>query len=146
MQWVNGAFAVDTDRNRIDFERVYAYLKTTYWAADRTYEEIRRAWEQSQLAFGVYASGLDGLQVGCARVVTDTRTFGWLADVFVDPDFRGQGLGKFLVQCVVDHPDCRDIRLFMLGTRDAHGLYERYGWEPPKYVERFMIRYGQPGS
>lgn len=144
MQWSSGDYVVDTDKRRIDFDRVYGYLATTYWGHDRGYDETRRAWENSTLLFGVYPTAEPGKQIGCARVVTDTRTFGWLADVFVDPGYRGQGLGKFLVKCVVEHPDCRDIRLFMLGTRDAHGLYARYGWEPPTFVERFLIRCGGP--
>lgn len=142
MQWRCRDIVVDTDAQRIDIERVYAYLKTTYWSADRSFGEVRTAWEHTSHVFGVYAAG--GAQIGCARVVTDTRTFGWLADVFIDPAYRGLGLGKFLVQCIVEHPDCRDIRLFMLGTRDAHGLYMQYGWEAPLHIDRFMMRYGAP--
>lgn len=142
MQWRCGEFTVDTDAQRLDIARVYNYLKTTYWSADRSADEVRTAWEHTSHVFGMYTA--DGTLIGCARVVTDTRTFGWLADVFVDPAYRGRGLGKFLVQCIVEHPDCRGIRLFMLGTRDAHGLYTQYGWETPLHMDRFLIRYGAP--
>ena len=146
MQWRHGAFEIDTDPRRINVERVYDYLRTTYWSGDRCFDEVRAAWAHSQVVFGVYAMGGDARQIGCARVVTDTKTFGWLADVFIDPEFRGQGLGKFLVRCVVEHPDCLNIRLFMLGTRDAHGLYTQFGWETPLYAERFLMKYGKPGN
>ncbi|HRK33891.1 MAG TPA: GNAT family N-acetyltransferase [Candidatus Hydrogenedentes bacterium] len=144
MQWRMGSFEVDSDPLRIDMERVYQYLKTTYWASDRSYDEIAASWKHSHLAFGVYAQHYGALQIACARVVTDTRTFGWLADVFVDPLYRGQGVGKFLLKCIVEHPDCSNLRLFFLGTRDAHGLYEQFQWESPRHPERFMVRYPGP--
>ncbi|MDZ4861438.1 MAG: GNAT family N-acetyltransferase [Candidatus Hydrogenedentes bacterium] len=141
MQWRMGEFEVDTDRDRIDLERIYEYLKTTYWASDRSFDDVRVTWTHSHLVFGVYARHYGAQQIGCARVVTDTRTFGWLGDVFIDPQYRGQGVGKFLVQCVTEHPDCAQLRLFFLGTRDAHELYRRLGWEEPRFPERFMARY-----
>jgi GNAT superfamily N-acetyltransferase len=141
MLWREGDYEIDTEPSRIDFNRVYAYLRTTYWANDRSFDAVRASWKHSHLVFGVYANHLGALQIGCARVVTDTYSFGWLADVFIDPDFRGKGLGKFLMRCVVEHPDCRDLKLFILGTRDAHGLYEQFGWEKPRHPERFLIRY-----
>lgn len=146
MLWRYGEFDIDSDPNRIDYERVYDYLRTTYWASDRSFSEIRAAWERSHPVFGVYARHFGSLQVGTARVVTDTRTFGWLADVFVDPRYRGEGVGKFLVQCVLEHPDCSNLRLFLLGTRDAHGLYARHGWVPLETPERFMVRTADGGG
>ncbi len=140
MKWIHDHFEIDTDPGRIDHGRVLTYLTTTYWAGNRSAEEIRTAWDNSKVLFGVYDITSDNLQIGCARVVTDTRTFGWLADVFIDSEYRGRGLGKFLVQCIVEHPDCSCLRNFVLGTRDAHGLYEQFGWGMPTYPERFMIR------
>lgn len=144
MKWNHNHFEIDTDRDRIDHDRVLAYLKTTYWAGDRSAEEIRGAWDNTLVVFGVYDAAAENLQIGCARVVTDTRTFGWLADVFIDPQYQGRGLGKFLVQCILEHPDCSSLRLFVLGTRDAHGLYAQFGWGAPDYPERFMLRCSQP--
>lgn len=144
MKWIHEHFEIDTDPNRIDHDRLLAYLKTTYWAGERSAEEIRTSWDSSQVLFGVYDATALNLQIGCARVVTDTRTIGWLADVFIDPEYRGRGLGKFLVQCIVEHPDCARLRNFILGTRDAHGLYEQFGWGAPTYPERFMIRCSEP--
>ena len=140
MQWDIGSYQVDTDRQRLDMPRIYEFLRTTYWANNRCFDEVSTAWAHSKVVFGVYSQSDDGAQIGCARVVTDTRTFGWLADVFIAPENRGQGLGKFLVERITEHPDCARLRLFLLGTRDAHGLYAQYGWEPPYYVERYMVR------
>lgn len=146
MKWNRDIIEFDTDPDRIDHARVQAYLQATYWAGDRSAAEIRTSWDHSQVVFGVYDTNADCLQIGCARVVTDTRTFGWLADVFIDPEYRGRGLGKFLVQCVVEHPDCSCLRNFVLGTRDAHGLYEQFGWGIPTFPGRFMIRCSEPPS
>ncbi len=141
MQWRLGSFEVDTDRDRIDFERVFTYLKTTYWSSERSREEVEAAWAHTHLQFGLYDMDAAGIQIGCARVVTDTRTFGWLADVFVDPQYRGKGVGKFMIGCVAEHPDCARLRLFFLGTRDAQEFYGQFRWETPRYPERFMARY-----
>ncbi|MBX7259733.1 MAG: GNAT family N-acetyltransferase [Candidatus Hydrogenedentes bacterium] len=78
---------------------------------------------------------------GCARVLTDGLTFGWLADVVIAPEFRGQGLGKFLVQCVLEHPDCVNLKQFLLATRDAHGLYTPFGWKPAPIPQNYLIRF-----
>ena len=93
-----------------------------------------RALDNS-ICFGVYRGEE---QVAFARVVTDRATFGYLADVFVVDAHRGRGLGKWLVEAVLDHPELQGLRQFILGTWDAHGLYERFGWRPLKRVERFM--------
>ena len=96
---------------------------------------------ENSLCFGVYHSAQ---QVGFARVVTDTVTFAWLCDVFILPDQRGKDLGKWLIQCVVSHPNLKAIRRMLLATRDAHGLYREYGGfsplaEPGRWMERFKL-------
>jgi GNAT superfamily N-acetyltransferase len=99
-----------------------------YWAAGRSYETVERS-VQNSLCFGVYDTDKEQ-QIGFARVVTDYITFAWLADVFIDPAYRGQGLGKWLVECVISHPDLNPMRRFMLATKDADGLYAQYGFTP----------------
>jgi len=104
----------------------------------RPLEVVHRSIENS-LSFGVYKGSE---QIGFARVVTDYATFAWLADVFVLPEFRGQGLGKWLIGViVVDHPRLLGLRRWILGTKDAHGLYAQYGFTPLQAPERFMERF-----
>jgi N-acetylglutamate synthase-like GNAT family acetyltransferase len=87
------------------------------------------------LCFGVYRCGK---QIGFAHAVTDFATFAWLADVFIVEEERGRGLSKKLVAAIQAHPRLQNLRRFMLGTRDAHGLYAQFGFEPIKFPERFM--------
>jgi GNAT superfamily N-acetyltransferase len=130
-----GDFRVSTDPALLDLATVHDFLANrSYWAAGRSAEVVRRAVENS-LCFGLY----EGVrQAGFARVVTDRATFAWLCDVFVLEEHRGQGLGKWLVGCVVAHPDMRGLRRLLLGTRDAHGLYEQFGFRPLAEPARFM--------
>ena len=130
-----GAYLISTDRARLDLDAIYTYLSfESYWARGRARDQIVRGVDNS-LPFGVY-HGTD--QVGFARIVTDYATFAWLADVYVLPEHRGQGLGKALVETVVAHPDVRDLPRVLLATADAHGLYEQYGFTPLHRDERFM--------
>lgn len=138
LQWQRDGFTISTDRSRFDLEMVHRYLcYESYWAQGRSREVVERSIDHS-LCFGVY----DGeQQVGFARVVTDYATFAWLADVFVLESHRGRGLGKWLIETVVDCPELQGFRNFILATRDAHGLYERYGGfeqvtEPQKFMRR----------
>jgi len=101
-------------------------------------ETVVRSIEHS-LCFGLYEE--DGGQVGFARVVTDRSTFAWLCDVFIVESHRGRGLGKWLVRSVVEYPDLRSIKRMLLGTRDAHTLYRRYGFEdsqPGRWMELLL--------
>jgi GNAT superfamily N-acetyltransferase len=130
-----GAYLISTDPARLDVDAIYAYLSgESYWARGRSRDQIARAIQNS-LPFGAYR---DGAQVGFARVVTDYATFAWLADVYVLASERGNGLGKALVEAVVEHPDVRDLPRVLLATVDAHGLYEQFGFEPLRRGERFM--------
>jgi GNAT superfamily N-acetyltransferase len=130
-----GAYLISTDPARLDLDAIYAYLSgESYWARGRSRDRIARAVENS-LPFGAYRAGA---QVGFARVVTDYATFAWLADVYVLESERGNGLGKALVQAVVDHPAVSDLPRVVLATVDAHGLYEQFGFEPLRRGERFM--------
>ena len=135
MERALGAYLISTDRARLDLDAIHSYLsRESYWARGRSRERIVRGIENS-LPFGVYK---DGAQVGFARVVTDYATFAWLADVYVLESDRGQGLGKALIETVVEHAAVRDLPRVVLATADAHGLYEQYGFSALQRVERFM--------
>ena len=126
---------ISDDKALLDRTLIHRFLsERSYWAQNVPREIVDRSIEHS-LCFGVYRNGS---QIGFARVVTDFATFAWLADVFVVEDARKQGTGKKLVAAVLAHPMLQNLRRFMLGTRDAFGLYARYGFEPLAYPERFM--------
>jgi len=116
-------YLLSDDKNKIQLDRVCQMLNATYWAKDRSREIIAKAIENS-ICFGIY---LDEKQVGFARCVTDYATFYWLADVVVDDEHRGKGLGKMLVDIAVKHELLQGC-FGILGTKDAHGLYEQYGF------------------
>ena len=131
-----GEYTISTDRDRLDLDRIHRFLSTeAYWSPGVAREVVERSIENS-LCFGVYAPG--GEQVGFARVVTDRATFAWLADVYVESEHRGHGLGKRLVSEVLEHPDLQGLRRWMLGTADAHELYRRFGFDGLQDVQRFM--------
>ena len=127
-----------TDRGRLDIEAIHAFLSTeSYWVPGIRREFVERAIETS-LCFAIF----DGpRQLAFARVITDGAGFAWLADVFVVADARGQKLGERLIDFVLAHPDLQRIRRFMLATRDAHGLYAKYGFTQLAHPERIMERY-----
>ena len=126
---------ISTDKSRLDRALIHQYLsERSYWAKNIPLETMNRSIENS-LCFGLYR---DGRQIGFARVVTDCATFAWLADVFVLEEQRGHGFGKRLISAVQAHPLLQGLRRFMLGTADAHGLYQQFGFMPLKQVERFM--------
>jgi GNAT superfamily N-acetyltransferase len=135
-QWTRGDYVISTDRTRLDLEVIHRFLSTSYWAQGRSRERVARA-VASSLPFGLYHRGDGGAQtqVGFARVLTDHVVLAFLADVFVLPDHRGRGLGQWLVQVITELPELRAVRRWLLGTRDAHGLYRRFGFaEPPAGV------------
>ena len=129
-------YEVSTAADRLDVGFVHGYLTDlSYWARGISRELLERAMAGS-LCFGLY--GPEGEQVGFARVITDRATFAWLADVFVAPAAQHGGLGKALVGAVLSHPDLQNLRRFMLVTADAHGLYQKFGFEQPVRPERLM--------
>jgi GNAT superfamily N-acetyltransferase len=140
---MKAGYRVTTDLLAIDHRAVWQWLHdSSYWAAGRPWPLHERAVAGSR-CFGVLAP--DGSTAAFARVVTDGATFGWLADVVVLPEHRGQGLGKAIVDAVVSDPDLRAIRRLVLGTRDAHGLYEQFGFRRDDRA-RFMERLGEGHS
>ena len=116
---------ISTDRDRLDVDMIYGVLSESYWARGRQQDVVQTSINNS-LCFGAY---LDGRQVGFARVITDYAVFGYVADVFVLDDYQGRGYARQLLQAIVDHPDVQGLKLLMLATRDAHGLYEQFGFE-----------------
>ena len=129
---------ISTDIERLDFDLIHRFLsEESYWARGRSMEMVRKAIENS-LNFGVY---LDGQQIGFARVVTDRTTFAWLADVFIVSGHRGHGYSKMLVRSIMEHPELQGLRRWFLATRDAHGLYARFGFTavpPDRFMERLV--------
>ena len=136
-KWRRGAYLVTTDKARLDLEMVHGFLKTSYWASGISADVVMRSVKNS-LAFGLFRGDE---QVGFARVVTDYATFAYLADVFVLEPHRGQGLGRWMMEVVFSHPDLQGLRRWMLATRDAHGLYRRYGFTELERPQIFMERY-----
>ena len=136
-EWQRGEFSISTDRDRLDIVGIHDFLsKSAYWARGRDLETVKRSVENS-LSFGLY-KGVQ--QIGFARVVTDYATFAWLADVFVLEDYRGQGLGKWLVQVIISHPELQRFRRWVLATKDAHEIYRQFGFIELKRPERWMER------
>jgi GNAT superfamily N-acetyltransferase len=135
--WPRGDYSISTDRARLDLDLIHHYLSNeSYWATGRSREVVVRAIENS-LPFGIYR---DQELVGFARIVTDYATFAWVADVFVLPEHRGRGLSKWLMEVIIAHPDLQGFRRWVLSTKDAHGLYERFGFIPLHRPERWMER------
>lgn len=130
-------YTISTDIAKLDIEAIADMLTRAYWAQGRTREMIAR-YVQHSLVFGIYHNGK---QVGLARVVSDYTTFAWLCDVFIHEDHRGHGLGKWLMETVHAHPDLQGLRRWMLATRDAHGLYEQFGWTVLDHPERWMHKF-----
>ena len=134
MEWTKDDFRISTDKEKIDIAYVHQFLSRSYWAENIPLDVVRRSVNGS-LCFAVF-HGEE--QVGFARVVTDGATFAYLADVFIDEGFRGRGLSKWLMEVILGHPDLQGLRRFLLATRDAHGLYHQYGFQPLNFVDRWM--------
>jgi GNAT superfamily N-acetyltransferase len=141
-EWERGSATVSTDRDRLDLVVVHEFLTNAYWSPGVSAETVRRSIEYS-IPFGVFQHNH---QVGFARVISDRATFAYLADVFVLAEARGQGLARFLLECILAHPDLQQVRTWALFTRDAHGLYERVGFERGQRLDRLMIRQGTRAS
>ena len=125
---------ISTDQARLDIDVIHGFLRTSYWAEGRRRSVVERAIRNS-LCFGVYAGGR---QVAFARVVSDRAVFAYMMDVFVIPEYRGRGISKALMRAVLGHPDLQNLRIFLLATHDAHGLYEQFGFRALAQPERWM--------
>jgi len=127
-------FAISTDPARLDIDAICDFLKRAYWANTRPRERTERAIQNS-LVFGVYEGEK---QIGLARVVSDYSIFAYLCDVFIHEDYRSHGLGKWLIETIMEHPDLKEMRRWVLVTNDAHGLYKQYGFTSLEDSEHWM--------
>lgn len=137
---IRGDYKVSTDSSLLDVNVIFNYLsRESYWAKNIPKAVVEKSIANS-LCFGIYKGSE---QVGFARLITDKATFAYLADVFIIEEFRGKGLSKWLMEVIQLHPELQGLRRWMLGTRDAHGLYEQFGWTvmDEDTRKRFMQRY-----
>jgi len=136
-EWARQGYVISTDPRRLDLGMIHQFLaEESYWAKGIARVVVKKAIANS-LCFGLYG---DGRQIGLARVITDRATYGYPNDVFVLAPYRGHGLGQWLLECVLAHPDLAGLRRFGLTTRDGQGLYARFGWTALHYPERHMER------
>jgi GNAT superfamily N-acetyltransferase len=134
MQWRKGEFHVSTVFDRLDLNVIHGFLRESYWASGIPRATLEKSMRNS-VCFGLFHAGT---QIGFARVISDRATFAYLADVFVLPEYRGRGLAKWLMECIMEHPELQGLRRWLLVTRDAHGLYKKSGFEPLAHPERLM--------
>lgn len=134
---MSGKYEISTDATRFDMGLIHRTLSASYWAEGRPREVVERSIRHS-LCFGVF----DGdAQVAFARVITDRAVFGYLADVFVVPEYRGRDISKGLMAAILEHPDVKGLKLLLLRTRDAHALYAQFGFAPIPAADEMMARY-----
>lgn len=146
LELTRGSYAISTDPVRLDIEAIHGYLSRSFWAEGIPMEIVARSIANS-LCFGLYH---EQSQIGLVRVITDRATFAYLCDVYVLEEHRAHGLGKWLIEGVMAHPDLQGLRRFHLVTRDAHGLYSRFGFRtatnPDRHMEIFRRgMYKEPG-
>ena len=128
-------FRISTDKSELNIDMIYDFLFNSYWAAGISREVVIKSIENS-VTFGIYKNKH---QIGFARVITDKATFAYLADVFVLPAYHGIGLSKRLMTYILNYPDLKHLRSIMLATRDAHGLYAKFGFKPIDQLQKYMI-------
>lgn len=131
---MSSSLEITTDPSRFDLDVIHGFLSRSYWSPAIPRELVARAIDGS-LGFAALAAGR---QIGFARVITDRATFAYLADVFVLEEFRGGGVASKIMEAIVAHPDLQGLRRWMLVTRDAHPLYEKFGFRPLASPERVM--------
>ena len=127
---------ISTDRNKLNIQMIHQFLTHSYWAKGRTLDEVKSSIEHS-LNFGIY---LDKKQIGYARICTDYTVFAYLMDVFIVPEYRGQGFSKQLMKFILEEPKLANCKVWMLKTADAHDLYQQFGYSELKNPERVMER------
>ena len=137
LEWSRDGFTISTDPARLDLDAIHAFLASSYWARGIPRDVMERSIANA-IPFGIY----EGPRlVGFARVVTDRATIAYVGDVFVLEPWRGRGLSRWLMECVLAHPELQGFRRWLLATRDAHGLYARCGFTPLAAPDRWMERH-----
>jgi GNAT superfamily N-acetyltransferase len=131
-------YHISNDKSKIQFDVVYDFLSTSYWSPNIPRELVEKAIEHS-ICFSVF---FKEAQIGFARVITDQATFGYVADVFIVEPHRGKGLSKWLMQTILDNEALQGFRSWMLATKDAHGLYEQFGFKLTNDTTRIMRKQG----
>jgi GNAT superfamily N-acetyltransferase len=134
VEWQKGDFHITTALAQLDMDVIHGFLRESYWASGIPRSTVEKSLRNS-LCFGLFHGKT---QIGFARVISDYATFAYLADVFVLPEYRGQGLAKWLMECIMAHPELQSLRRWLLFTRDAHGLYQKSGFAPLAHPERVM--------
>jgi GNAT superfamily N-acetyltransferase len=137
VDWIRNSYRVTCDPSCVDRDFVATFLASTYWAQDIPSTTVYKSLDGS-LCFSLLEADR---QIGFARVITDRATIAYLGDVFVLPEYRGRGLGTWLVECVMSHPELGGLRRWILVTRDAHELYQKVGFRPLARPEGFMELY-----
>ncbi len=136
--WKKENFILDTDKEKLQYDRIHKFLTRTYWCEGIPLEVVTKA-AQNSLCFGLYDTSQNNRpQIGFARVVTDSTTFAWLCDVYIEETYRGQGLSKWVMECVTSHPALKGLRRICLATKDAHTLYTKYGFEVTQTPANWM--------
>jgi GNAT superfamily N-acetyltransferase len=136
VQRLHDGYELDDSRERLQFDRIHAWLASAYWSPGIARERVEKAARGSSLVVGAYR---DGQQVGYLRLVSDQTTFAWVCDVFVDESHRGRGIATAMVRFAQAHPDHQGLRRWLLATRDAHAVYRCAGFEPLPSPERWML-------
>ncbi|HEX4373001.1 MAG TPA: GNAT family N-acetyltransferase [Puia sp.] len=138
MNWQKENFIISDEKEKLNAEYIHDYLSNkSYWAENIPLETVKKSIDGS-ICFGMYENEK---QIGFARVVTDKATFGYLADVFIDENYRGRNLSKWLMEIIMAYPELQGLRRWMLGTKDAHSLYEKFGFEALENPKRVMHIY-----
>ena len=131
------AYTISKDKSKLNIDAIHNYLcHKSYWAKGRSLERVKKSIDNS-ISFGIYND--EDKQMGFARVVTDKVVFAYLMDFFIFEEFRGRGYGKELIKYIQDYPEFQ-VRLWFLGTADAHGLYEEYGFTNLDDPKKFMFK------
>jgi predicted GNAT family acetyltransferase len=125
---------VSTDKMKLDVPFIQHFLKDIYWAAGRTIDEVQKTIDSS-ICFGIY---LNDKQIGFARVITDYVVFAYVMDVFITEEQRGKGYSSILIAAMMEEPVLKEVKIWRLATKDAHFLYEKFGFKELAFPERMM--------
>lgn len=138
MEWQREQFTLSTDKNRLQINRIHIFLSTqAYWSLGIPLSVVESAVEGS-ICFGLYDEAACGSQIGYARIVTDGATFAWICDVYIEPEYRGKGLSKWMIDCLMTYPVLKNLRRICLATKDAHSLYGKFGFEVTQTPQNWM--------